>query len=420
MIRTGDRRLIKEINIALVLNVIRHKKPISRADISELTGLGRSTVTGIINTLIREGMVQEIGSAEAPSGRKPVLLTLNERALFAVGVKLAPKQATVALVDMEARVLHREDLPLSPAASAEVVVGTVRKGIEQVLSATEVPMEKLLGIGVVMPGIINPFTGTATAAYFLGWASLPIRDILEQEMGLPVYVDNDANAMALAEALYGAGVGERDLLALTVGVGIGAGVIIGGQIHRGTRFGAGELGHMCVVRDGPRCGCGRYGCLEAVAGDAAIVRRGREEVEAGRSPLLLSLVQGHPDLITRELVVEAAKEGDEGARSVLAEAGRWLGVAVGNFVNLLSPGRVVVGGEAILQAGELILDPIREMVFEVVFPSLPDDLTIVQGALGQDAWVRGAAALVLADAFQVPIHEQNTLPMARRLAEPTP
>ncbi len=419
MLRTGDRQLIKEMNIALVLNAIRQHKPVSRVDLSQITGLGRSTITGIINTLLREGLVQEVGSADVPSGRRPVLLTLNERALYAIGLKVAPTQATVALVDMEGRVLHREGVPLSPSSGAEKVVAAIRQGVERTVFAMGVPMDKLLGIGMVMPGVVNPFTGTAVASYFLGWADLPIRDILEEEMGVPVYVDNDANAMALAEALYGAGEGEKDLLAITVGVGIGAGVIINGQIHRGARFGAGELGHMQVQRDGPRCACGRVGCLEALASDAAIVRHARAEAAAGRTPVLQAMVSGHPDLITRELVVEAAKEGDPGALAVLKEAGRWLGIAVGNAVTLLSSGRVVAGGEAVLQAGSLLLGPMREAMAEVVFPFFPEDFVVAPGVLGQDAWVRGAAALVLADAFQVPIHQQATIAMARRVAQPS-
>lgn len=414
-IRTGDRQFIKEVNIALVLNTIRHHAPISRVDIAERTGLGRSTITGIINRLMRDGLVQEIGSAESVSGRKPVLLTFNERALYVVGIKVAPRKATVALLDMDAKVLHTETVALSPSADAEQVAAALRQTVESVSGRQGIAVEKLLGVGVVMPGVVNPATGTAVTSYFLGWANFPIRDVLEQAMDMPVYIDNDANAMALAEALYGAGAGYQDLVGMTVGVGIGAGVIIGGRIHRGARFSAGELGHMCVVKDGPLCACGRRGCLEAVAGDAAMVRRARDEVAAGRSSALRSLVHGHPDLITREVVVEAALEGDPVTREILAEAGRWLGLAVGNVVNMLSPSCIVVGGEAALQAGDLILQPMREAMAEVVYPQLSESLAVVPALLGHNAWVQGAAALVLADAFQVPIHEQNTMAMARRV-----
>ncbi|HEY3366360.1 MAG TPA: ROK family transcriptional regulator [Symbiobacteriaceae bacterium] len=419
IIRAGDRQLIKELNIALALNVIRQHEPISRIEIAEQTGLGRSTITGIINILIKEGLVRESGNADSPAGRKPVLLTFNARALFAIGVKIGPRSASVALVDMSANVCHTLEIPLFPSRGAEDMLAGIKQAIEETIAGGGIAKEKLLGIGLVMPGVVNPATGTAVTSYFLGWADFPIRDLLEKELEVPVYVDNDANAMALAEALYGAGRGAPDLLALTVGVGIGAGVIINGQIHRGARFSAGELGHNCVMRDGPPCACGRNGCLEALAGDAAVVRRAREEVAAGRSDQLRAMVQGHPDLITREAVVEAAKEGDEAARAVLAESGRWLGIAVGNAINLLSPSQIVVGGEAVLQAGDLILGPMRETLSAVVFPSMPDDLKVVPAALGSNAWVLGAAALVLADVFQVPLHEDNTLAMARRVGQPS-
>jgi N-acetylglucosamine repressor len=419
-LRTGDRQLIKELNIALVINLIRQHGPISRVEIAERTGLGRSTVTGITSTLLKEGLVEEVGSADAPSGRKPVLLAFNSRARYAVGIKLAPRSATGALVDLNANVLHTEGISLNPARGAEAVVADLKRLLTMILQASGVPADLLLGVGLVMPGVVDPNTGTAIASYFLGWENLPVRDILEEELDLPVYVDNDANAMALAEALYGAGRGIQDMLGLTVGVGIGSGVIIDGQIHRGARFSAGELGHVCVDPNGPPCVCGRRGCLEAVAGDAAIVRRARQALEAGQAPLLAVLARGHGELVTREMVVEAAQAGDAGAQAALAESGRWLGLAVGNAVNLLSPARVVVGGEAVDQAGELILAPMRAQMAAIVFPSFPDPSMIVPASLGRDAWLRGAAALVLQDAFEVPIRQGHANAMARRVGQSAP
>ncbi|MGE5676312.1 MAG: ROK family transcriptional regulator [Mycobacterium leprae] len=417
VIRIGDRQLIKEMNIALVLNAIRQNEPIARVDLSKHTGLGRSTVTGIINRLLKEGLVSESGSAEAPAGRKPVLLTFNATALYVVGVKVGPRSATVAMLDMNAEVYHTQEIPLSPSKGAEAMLNTLRSAIETAITQTGIEREKVLGVGLVMPGVVDPSTGVAITSYFLGWSNLPIRDLLEQALELPVFVDNDANAMALAEAHYGAGRGFADILALTVGVGVGAGIIIGGQIHRDARFSAGELGHICIMPDGPVCGCGRKGCLEALAADAAIVRAAREAVEAGRSDLLRAMVQGHPELITREIVVEAALEGDPVSQTILAECGRWLGTAVANAVNLFSPSRIVVGGEAVLQAGDLILEPMRQQLAKVVFPSMPEDLLVVPAALGQHAWVKGAASLVLADVFQVPLHRGQNQAIARRVGQ---
>lgn len=416
-IRTGDRQLIKELNIALVINTIRQHEPISRVDIAERTGLGRSTVTGIINTLLKEGLVSESGSADSVSGRRPVLLSFNASARYAVGVKLAPRQATVALVDLNGKVLYAEEIPVTPHRGPEVVVHAINDALEAALHRQGASRDQLLGLGLAMPGVVDPATGTALSSYFLGWANTPVRDLLEQELDLPVYVDNDANAMALAETLYGAGRGAEHVLAVTVGVGIGAGVIIDGNIHRGAYFSAGELGHVCVQPDGPTCVCGRRGCLEAVAADAAMVRRAREELLAGRADLLRKLVGGHVDLLTREDVVAAALEGDESSRAILAESGRWLGLVAGNAMNLISARRIVVGGEAALEAGELILGPMRESLLGVLFPAPPEGFQVVLSTLGRHAWVQGAAALVLADAFEVPIRAHQTMAMARRVGQ---
>lgn len=413
-IRTGDRQLIKELNIALAINCIRHHEPISRVELAERIGLGRSTISGIIGTLLKEGLVHEIGSGESASGRKPVLLTFNSRALFAVGVKLGPRSAEIAMVDAKAEAAHTLEVALSPSRGPEQNLAIIKDAVEAAICAIGVPREKVLGVGLVMPGVVDPVTGMAGSSYFLGWSDFPVRDVLARELDLPVFVDNDANAMALAEALYGAGQGASDILAITVGVGIGAGVIIGGQIHRGALYGAGEIGHTCVLPDGPLCACGRKGCLEALAADIAIVRRAREAVTAGRSQFLRSMARGHADLVTREMVVDAAREGDQAAREILAETGRWLGYAVGNAVNLLSPARVVVGGEAMIEAGDLILDSLRATLAEVIYLPAPVQVVVQSAALGRKAWLQGAAALVLADAFQVPIRQDSTA-MARRV-----
>lgn len=416
-LRTGDRQLIKELNIALVMNVILQHSPISRVEIAERTTLGRSTVTGIIGRLLSRGLVEEIGSAESASGRKPVLLTFNRRSLYAIGIKIAPRSATVALVDLQAEVLQAEEVALNPTHGVEEVAHILKRLIGEITARTGISQEKLLGVGIAMPGVIDPTTGTAITSYFLGWADLPVRDLLEQEFDLPVYVDNDANAMALAEALYGAGRGAQDVLGVTLGVGIGAGIVLGGHIHHGQHFNAGELGHTCVVRGGPACACGRSGCLEAVAADAAIVRRARAEAAAGRTPLLLSLARGHSELISRELVADAAKAGEKACQEVLAESGRWLGIALGNVMTFLNPSRIVVGGEAILQAGDLILGPLKETMREVVYPTPAGPLPVVQAGLGRHAWVQGAAALVVADAFRVPLHDKGTVAVASRVGQ---
>lgn len=417
VLRPGDRQLIKEWNIALVLDTIRRHEPTTRVEIADRTRLGRSTVTVIINRLMREGLVEEIGSAGTTDlGRKPTLLRLGARALHVIGVKVAPGGVTGSVLDLHAQPIEFATCQLSAGPEPAELVAAVGDVVREALDRAKVDPQQVIGAGVVMPGVVDNHTGAAVSGYFPACAGVPLRELLEAELQLPVLTDNDANAFTLAERWYGAGRGADTLLCLTVGVGIGAGLIIDGRLHRGFNSGAGEIGHTCMEPDGPLCKCGRRGCLEALAGDAGTVRAAREALERQESSAIWPLA-GAPENITREVVVQAARAGDQLALRLLSRASAYLGVAVANAINLISPARIVVGGEAVAQAGDLILEPMRTALRKHVFGPLADGVDVVPAALGADAWVRGAAILVLEEAFRVPVHrdDQESLALPGRI-----
>lgn len=383
VLRPGDRQLIKEWNEGLVLDLIRRHGQLTRVEIAELTGLGRSTVTVISGRLIRQGLIEENGSVETmDTGRRPTLLKLQERSRSVLGLKLAPTEVTASALDLNAIPCTTVVLPLRNGESAQSVIDTLSAAARQVMDEAPCNLGPVIGAGLVMPGVVDPTTGVSINPYFPSWASLPLRLELEANLGIPVLVDNDANAMALAESRYGAGQGFGTVLGVTLGVGIGAGLIINGKLHRGYRSGAGEIGHTIVDIDGPLCRCEKRGCLEAVASDMALLR------QTGRS---------------REEVVAAAQAGEWWAMDLLAETGRRIGNALANHVNLLSPDLVVVGGEMALQAGPLVLNSLCEAIRERAFAVLAD-VPVLPAQLGSEAWVRGAASLVLEQAFQIALH----------------
>lgn len=390
MPRPGDRQLIREWNEGLVLDLIRRQGPIPRTEIADRTGLGRSTVTVITGRLLRQGLILESGSvASGDAGRRPMLLTLQSRSRAVVGLKLGPDSITAAALDLHAEIVIAEQRKLEDPSDPESVVGALAESARHVLERAGADLGPAIGAGLVMPGVIDAATGQSINPYYPSWARMEFRRRLEDMIEIPVLTDNDANAMALAEARYGAGGGVGTLLCLTVGVGIGAGLILEGRVHRGNRSGAGEIGHTVVAPGGPLCRCGRRGCLEAVASDGAL------ETATG---------------LSREELVRRAQRGDRHATRVLAEAGATIGVALANAVNLVGPERVIIGGEALFQAGELLLGPIREAVRQNAFPVLAD-LDVVAASLGGDAWVRGAAALVLEQAFRVPLESNGSDPI---------
>jgi len=405
--RQGTKRLMRDLNVSTIVNLIRRHEPISRAELAERARLGKSTVTGIVNGLIRDGFLVEVGNAEAGVGRPPVLLKLNSQARYTVGVKLAPTAIITALTDLYAHVVQRVEQEIHPEAGSAAIIEALVGGIHEVLRRQKVKQAEVIGIGVVLPGLVDPRTGVSLSSYFLNWRDIPLKAVLEKELGLPVFIDNDANGFALAEHWYGAGQGSVNMLGVTVGIGIGSGIIIGGQLYRGGSKGAGEFGHITIDPNGPRCACGNRGCVEAFASDAAIVRLAREAADQFPGSVLVGLLVGGNRDITRDDVVAAARQGDRAARHALAEAGRYLGVGLANAVNLLNPDRIVIGGEAVAQAGDLLLDPVRQGLRERAFSVLADDIRVVPATLGADAWLIGAATVVLEEVFKPPIYAED-------------
>jgi predicted NBD/HSP70 family sugar kinase len=410
-VRPGDRQMIKEWNIALVLDIIRRHEPVSRVEIARLTQLGRSTISGIVGRLLREDLLEEVGStSESGSGRRAVLLHLKARALAVVGVKLGPGGVVASLTDLYTEPIETVFRPLPGNADSEDVVTAVADAVEGAIDLAGYDRDRVLGVGLVVPGVVDPITGTSLNSYFPQWRRLPLRLLLEERLGQAVMVDNDANAVALAEHRFGAGRGVTHMLGVTVGVGIGAGCIINGRLHRGYRNGAGEIGHTTLDPYGPICVCGKRGCLDALAGDRALVDRAEAAIASGVVSAIDPLAQSFGQ-VTREIIVKAATVGDQLALELLSEAGERLGLALASAVDLVSPERIVVSGEAALQAGDLLLEPLRQSLARWVFGPL-QGVEVVLGQLGTASWVRGAASLVLDEAFQVDLHNGPASPVA--------
>ncbi|MGE5586545.1 MAG: ROK family protein [Bacillota bacterium] len=411
-LRTGDRQLIRDLNMSIVISAVRRHGPIPRVDIARMTTLGRSTVSELTALLLKEGFIREIGSQDPGEkrralGRRPVLLEFNPKARFVVGVKLAPRTVSAALTDLEADILDTAELPIDERAGEKAVRRQVSRVIREVMSRAGAGAEKVVGVGVAMPGIVDNRTGVSISPRFFLWQNLPLKHLLEDEFGIPVFIDNDANAAALGEKWRGWGREVENMVLVTVGIGIGGGIIINNQLYRGFAAGAGEVGHITINEDGPECSCGNRGCLEAMASDGAMEREMRRLVATGATTSVLGMAAGDPARITRAMIVQAAKTGDTAAIGVLRTAGQHIGVGLASIVNILNPELIVVAGEAAQEAGDLLLQPIRETIARRSMGVLAQRVEVVTSALGDGIWVTGAAALVLQDFFGVPIYERG-------------
>ena len=397
---SGSLESLRERNRRELLDALRRRGSASRADLARLTGLSRSTVSTLVSELQASGLVVEHEPAPdsdrvAQQGRPPTLLTLDRSAGLVLGIDFGHEQVHVAIADLSRTILAECTQALDVDKSAARALDVAVELADEVIAAAAVDGQAILGAGVGLSGPIDVSAGTVHTGKILpGWAGVRPADELEARLGLRVHLDNDANLGALAEVTLGAGIGARDAMYLMVSGGVGAGLILGGELYRGTGGTAGELGHVLVDESGPICRCGNRGCLEMMAGGRAIIA------------LLRS---SHGDDLTLDEVMALVADGDSGARRAIADAGRILGRSVAAIVNAFNPELVIVGG-AVSAAGDVLLDPLQEAVHRYAIPSAAADVRITRGVLGERAEVLGALELaarqsdVAAPSASGPVH----------------
>ncbi len=402
-LRTGNRELIKDLNRNLVLNLIKNRGPISRTQIAKEARLSMATVSGVTATLLKNGLIQPVGQGESSGGRKPVLLRLDSHAGYVVGLKVTEHRLICALTDLDANVVHRSTFPFDAAPGVKAALDSTAQAIRTVVLESGINLDKVIGVGIGLSGVIDGEAGICRYSAILGWRDVKISGPLEKRLKLPVYVDNDVNTLTIAEQWFGYGREHDHFLVVTIGRGIGMGMVVNGQFYRGAFGGAGEFGHTTMGEDGPLCDCGKRGCLEAWAADPAVVRLAVEAAQRGESPGLARLLEESGDGLTLDLVASAAEGGDRTAREILARSGYRLGVGIANLVSIFNPQLVIVGGEGV-RAGEFRLGPMREAIRQHAFNGLAQGLEIIIEPSGDDAWARGAASLVLGEVFKSPIY----------------
>ena len=392
----GNRDFSRALNRSAVLNMIKTHGPISRAEVARRTGLSAATVTGITAELIADGLVLEKAPGDSRGGRPPILLILNPHGGYVVGLKLTENETIGALTDLEATVMAKRTTRFTDP-SPERAVEALAQVVAALVTQSGMRKKQLLGVGVGLAGIVDGARGVLRQSPYFGWRDVPLRDMLQARMRVPVYIDNDVNTLTLTEKWFGAGQGIDDFLTVTVGRGIGLGIVVNGQFYRGVRGGAGEFGHTVMEPDGPLCDCGKRGCLETFVGDPGLLRMAAEAVQRGEMP---GPVEGMENLIA------LAEEGNAGAQAVFARAGDVLGRGVANLINLFNPQRIIIGGEGV-RAGDWLFGPMRASVARHVMPGLGDDTEIRIDPWGDDAWARGAASLVLRELFESPAHRES-------------
>jgi len=329
---------MKKLNKSIILETVIAESPVSRAAISEKTGLNKATVSNLVTELIESQLVYEVGPGASSGGRKPVMLLFNNEAGYAIGVDLGVNYILTVLTDLKGQIVKERRvqlIDLQYERTLRQLTDAIRWAID---NAPDSPYG-VVGIGIGVPGLVDP-DGLILSAPNLKWRKVDIKTAIEQEFQLPVTIDNEANAGALGEKSYGDYRTARDMIYVSAGIGIGVGIVVNNTLYRGFSGFSGEMGHMTIHMDGLPCSCGNRGCWELYASENALLSRAARYLQERG---LVSDRKTAEQELTLDALVSMAERGDRGIIQLFSEVGNYLGIGIANVINTFNPELVVIG-----------------------------------------------------------------------------
>lgn len=382
----------RQTGSGIIFELLRASPETTRTELVQRSGLSKATVSDAVAAMIDRGMVIESGKRQPGRGRRQVILTFQPAVRLVIGAQFTEHGVSAVLADLRAGPLAWASRPNSatdPDGFLDALVGCV----EELRTQATAP---ILGLGVGVPGLVDPAGREVILSVPYGWEHVRIGDMLESRLGMPVIITNRAKAAALGEFWQGEHAGQLDHLAyIHIGGGIVAGLVIEGRLYTGSGGSAGELGHVTVLPDGPACACGNHGCLHMLASESAVLRQVRARArQDGVTTLSESLPMQSLGALTIERLHEAADAGDPIVLDAIREAGMWTGVALANVINLMNPSLVVLGG-SIAAFGDPFMESVRTEVRQRALWDAMSGVSIVQSRLGDSSGTVGGAALFL-------------------------
>lgn len=383
------REHTKEHNTKLVLKVIYDHDTISRAEVARITKLTRTTVSSVVDELLAQGLITEVGLGRSRGGKPPTLLAIRKDSRHIIGIDLSNEEITGSLINLRGEILHTEII-MADDAEGQEFVELIYRLIDRLMAKTNQP---LLGIGIGCPGIVNPNDGMLRWSVNLKLVELPLEQLLEEHYHLPVYVVNDSQATALAQYLFGDKNQTSNLIVIRLSKGLGAGIVINGELFQGDMFGAGEIGHVTVAENGRPCRCGNKGCLETVATERALIAEAREHLP-DHPESLLNQICPNPELLSLEHVIQAVESGDEFALGLATRSGQYLGRAIAFLVGTINPKRIYLVGH-LTRLGKPWIDAIECEMRANSLGVLSKNTEVHISSLEKDAVILGTTALLL-------------------------
>jgi N-acetylglucosamine repressor len=394
---------IRDRDKAIILDVIRRFGPLSRVEIHEFTNIRPAGISQLTRELICEDTIREAGLSDNPTGRKQILLEMNESAGSIVAIDFDAELVRAAVLDCRPAVIRQTHAePTNRGGGVEGLVQQLLRCAREAIQESGAAPSRIIGLGIGDPGIVDSRRGLSVASSTIDfWRDVPLGERFTSEFGIPCVVADNTRARTVAERVLGAGRRSDDMIFVEYSSGIGAGMVCGGRVLVGDRFVAGEFGHTHLAENGPPCSCGSFGCLEAVAGVSALESSIRRAIRHGGFSICLEMAEGDINRVTGWNVLEAARQGDKMSITLVEEMGNYLGLGIANLVNLFNPALIVLDKRLAL-AGDLLIDQISRIVRRQSLAYSSERLEFRFGTLGDEAGLLGVALLVLENAFEVP------------------
>jgi glucokinase-like ROK family protein len=401
---TADQTFVRETNLSLVLRLILTQSPISRAQLAGVTGLNKSTVSSLVDELLERNLVHETGSNAGGAGRPATLVEINPQAGCVIGVELGVDFVSVAVTDFLGNIIWRRREDADPTEDQEKMINQTLRIVKEAMAVGKKKHYHFLGLGLATPGTVDVDRGVLIFAPNLHWRNVPYVKIFSEQTKLKVFVENDANAAAIAEHLFGTARHSQDFLFVFAGVGIGGGLFLNGKLYRGRNGYAGEIGHSPIMAEPSQtvCHCGNRGCWETYANQYSIIQRVQARLEVKRSSIIPTLMAEQNAPLSISLIKQAADAGDQEAIDSFTEAGHAMGQGFAGLINIFNPEKIILGGPLSV-AGEYLLPAIKETVTRHSLPEIIQQAEVLLSPFGPDASLIGAIAIVVDDVLSHPI-----------------
>ncbi|AKF30610.1 ROK family protein [Bacillus velezensis] len=380
----ADQAFVKKVNQKLLLNEILKNAPISRAKLSEMTGLNKSTVSSQVNTLMKENLVFEIGQGQSSGGRRPVMLVFNKKAGYSVGIDVGVDYVNGILTDLEGTIVLDQHHHLE-CSSPEITKDILIEMIHHFIANMPQSPYGLIGIGICVPGLIDKNQKIVFAPNS-NWRDIDLKSFIQKKFNVPVFIENEANAGAYGEKVFGAAKNHDNMIYASIGTGIGIGVIINNDLYRGVSGFSGEMGHMTIDFNGPKCSCGNRGCWELYASEKA----------------LLTSLQTKEKKVSTQDIIDLAHLNDIGTLHALQNFGFYLGIGLTNILNTFNPQAIILRN-SIIESHPIVLHSIKSEVSSRVYSHLDNSYELLPSILGKNAPALGMSSIVI-DHFLDMVH----------------